>query len=112
ARSTASLHGKSMVVDGRIAFVGSMNLDPRSQRLDTENGVVVASTTLAAQLVNIFERGMAPTASYRLELRGNSVEWVTRDAGGERRYDTEPDTTPLYRLNADVLKMTVPENQL
>jgi phosphatidylserine/phosphatidylglycerophosphate/cardiolipin synthase-like enzyme len=112
ARSKASLHGKSMVVDRHIAFVGSMNIDPRSQHLDTENGVIVASTTLSSQLVAIFEKGMSPEAAYRVELDGDSLQWITRDGNAERRFDSEPDTTVLYRLYADLLMMTAPENQL
>lgn len=34
-----TLHAKSAVIDGRHAIVGSFNLDPRSQRLNTETAV-------------------------------------------------------------------------
>ncbi len=39
--SGESLHAKSMIVDKRTVFVGSMNLDPRSRKLNTEMGVIV-----------------------------------------------------------------------
>jgi phosphatidylserine/phosphatidylglycerophosphate/cardiolipin synthase-like enzyme len=35
------LHGKSFVVDGRIAWVGSHNFDPRSDNLNTEAALVI-----------------------------------------------------------------------
>ena len=35
-----SIHAKSMVVDDRVAFVGSCNLDPRSENLNTEVGML------------------------------------------------------------------------
>lgn len=48
--SRASLHAKTFVVDAEDVFIGSLNLDPRSSRLNTEVGVVVQSPALAAQL--------------------------------------------------------------
>jgi len=44
------LHAKSMVVDDRIAFVGSYNLDPRSENINTECGLVLKDAGLAEQL--------------------------------------------------------------
>src|SRR3546814_3652066 len=37
------LHAKAIAIDGRRVFIGSMNLDPRSWRLNSEMGVVVES---------------------------------------------------------------------
>lgn len=45
-----SLHAKSAVFDHRIAIVGSYNLDPRSQRLNTELAVVVEDDSFASDL--------------------------------------------------------------
>lgn len=39
--SKASLHAKTFVFDRRWVFVGSMNLDPRSLKLNTEIGMIV-----------------------------------------------------------------------
>lgn len=48
--SRASLHAKTFVVDAEDVFIGSLNLDARSSRLNTEVGVIVQSPALAAQL--------------------------------------------------------------
>ncbi|MGH8117112.1 MAG: phospholipase D-like domain-containing protein, partial [Rhodanobacteraceae bacterium] len=45
-----SLHAKSLVVDGRIAMVGSHNLDPRSADINTEDGVIVDNKAFAEQV--------------------------------------------------------------
>lgn len=45
------LHAKSMVVDGRIIAVGSYNLDPRSQNLNTEVMCLAEDEELAAELL-------------------------------------------------------------
>lgn len=43
-----ALHAKTMVADGEIVYIGTYNLDPRSENLNTEVGVIVANTKLAA----------------------------------------------------------------
>lgn len=45
-----SLHAKTAVLDGSLAVVGSFNLDPRSQRLNTELAVIVDDASWAAEL--------------------------------------------------------------
>ena len=45
-----SLHAKSLVVDGRVAMVGSHNFDPRSANYNTEAGVIVYDPKFAAVL--------------------------------------------------------------
>ena len=44
------LHAKSMVIDGDVGMVGTHNFDPRSDRLNTENAVIVYDRAFAAQL--------------------------------------------------------------
>ena len=65
--SRVSLHAKVMVVDRRQVFVGSMNIDPRSVRLNSENGLVVASTELAVDLATGLQSAFEE-ASWRLVL--------------------------------------------
>src|SRR5690606_12282152 len=48
--SEASLHAKAVVVDRSTVLVGSMNMDPRSARLNSEIALILPSTALAAQL--------------------------------------------------------------
>ena len=45
-----SLHAKTAVLDGSVAVVGSFNLDPRSQRLNTELALVIDNAAWAADL--------------------------------------------------------------
>jgi putative cardiolipin synthase len=44
------LHTKALVIDKRISLVGTYNLDPRSARLNTENGVVIWDSSFAQYL--------------------------------------------------------------
>ena len=45
-----TLHAKSAVLDNRVALIGSFNLDPRSQHLNTETAVVIEDEVTARQL--------------------------------------------------------------
>jgi len=49
------LHAKLIVIDGRLAIVGSTNLNQRSFVHDMENGVVVLDRRLAAQLDGVIQ---------------------------------------------------------
>jgi putative cardiolipin synthase len=44
------LHTKAMVIDRERSFIGSMNLDPRSEVINSEMGVIVESAPLAQAL--------------------------------------------------------------
>ena len=47
----ASLHTKAFAIDGKLTFVGSFNLDPRSANLNTEVMCMAEDETLARQLL-------------------------------------------------------------
>lgn len=44
------IHAKSAVVDSKIAYIGSYNLDPRSANLNTEIGFLIEDPAIAQQL--------------------------------------------------------------
>jgi phosphatidylserine/phosphatidylglycerophosphate/cardiolipin synthase-like enzyme len=58
------LHGKSIVVDGQIAFVGSHNFDPRSASFNTENAVAIWDRDVARTLKADILRDMEPQNSW------------------------------------------------
>jgi len=60
-----ALHAKSVVVDGERAFVGTFNLDPRSQNLNTETGVILHQPQLARAVEQEIEQEMQPENSWR-----------------------------------------------
>lgn len=63
------IHAKSLVVDDRIAFVGSYNLDPRSERFNTEVGLLIEDEAFAAELREEIERDMRPENSWVIGRR-------------------------------------------
>ena len=60
------IHSKTIVVDGRIALVGSANMDMRSFRLNYEVHAVVRDATAALRLERTFQEDLAETR--KLEL--------------------------------------------
>jgi putative cardiolipin synthase len=71
------LHVKAIVVDGTRVFIGSMNLDRRSNDLNSEMGVLVESEPLGSRLSALMERDMRPENAWRLSLNSRGrVEWT------------------------------------
>jgi phosphatidylserine/phosphatidylglycerophosphate/cardiolipin synthase-like enzyme len=59
-----ALHAKSLVIDDAISFIGSYNLDPRSENLNTEAGLVVQDKQFAALVKKSIARDMLPQNSW------------------------------------------------
>ena len=97
--STASLHAKTTVFDRERVFVGSVNLDPRSERLNTEMGMLIDSPTIAGRVAAMMD-GVAPNAAYLVERGpGGGTVWVGTDGDGQlTKASPEPGTTWASRL--------------
>ena len=59
-----ALHAKLFVFDRQKVYIGSMNFDERSRRLNTEIGLIIDSSELAQQTAARFESIVAPANSY------------------------------------------------
>jgi putative cardiolipin synthase len=70
-RPIFALHAKSMVIDGKVIFIGTFNLDPRSANLNTEVGVLVESPELGRQLTDSIERDILPENSWQTTVDFN-----------------------------------------
>lgn len=96
--SGSSLHAKTFAVDGQRVFVGSLNFDPRSLRLNTELGLVIESPVLAQRIQTMFWT-QVPQLAYEAKLDANgSLYWIQRTGDTLTRYGTEPNTTWSARL--------------
>lgn len=58
------IHAKSFVMDERISFIGSFNLDPRSVNLNTEVGFLISDTAVARELRRDILTDTAPRNSW------------------------------------------------
>lgn len=101
-----SLHAKSIIVDRKSFYVGSLNLDPRSVRKNTEIGIIIESEALGQRLGSMFEYMTRPTFSYEAQLddgprgRSNDLVWLAEDDGVPVRHDTEPETSWFSRFSS------------
>lgn len=100
------LHAKAMVIDRRRAFVGSMNLDPRSEIINSEMGVIIDSPQLAGHLARRMEADMSEANSWAVELDpGGSLVW--RSAGDVR---TSQPARNFWQRVEDVIFQIFPAN--
>jgi putative cardiolipin synthase len=67
-----TLHSKAAVIDGATAVVGSFNLDPRSEHLNTELALVARDPALAAELSAWMDAHLAgeDASAVRIDRRG------------------------------------------
>ena len=113
--SASSLHAKAIVVDDDKSFIGSMNLDPRSHNLNTEDGVIVTSRGIAEQLVRTFELATDPLVTYEVKLKEGSkstVYWETKENGETVLYDDAPRTSGWRRFKAGFSRVLPVEGML
>jgi phosphatidylserine/phosphatidylglycerophosphate/cardiolipin synthase-like enzyme len=80
----STLHGKSTVFDGRLATVGTYNLDPMSRRLNSEVVAVAWSERFADEVARGPERMIAagPPTTYEYRIRRNGNGEPLRDEHG------------------------------
>jgi len=110
--SLASLHAKAVVVDRRNVLIGSMNLDPRSQHLNTELGLVIPDATVAGKVVRLFD-DVASNSSYRvLKDDDGRLRWVGGSPKVPDAEDSEPGASPGLRTLMWLLTPFAPEEML
>ena len=84
ATSLGRLHAKTAVIDRRIVFIGSMNLDPRSASKNTELGIIVESPQLAKEVLRVIHISKLQSA-YRLRFAPDGESLAMADDGRRRR---------------------------
>jgi putative cardiolipin synthase len=59
-----SLHAKTLVIDSEVVVIGTFNLDPRSENLNTEVGAVIRDASVARAVEALIEADMAAGSSW------------------------------------------------
>ena len=114
--SKSSLHTKAMVIDRSTVFIGSLNLDPRSVKQNTEIGIVLKSTEIADRL-GLFFDDYIDTVAFRLELRTDEdnfeyIVWHGLVEGEMKTLYSEPYTSFWERFSMGLLRLVPAESQL
>ena len=115
-QSKSSLHAKCFLLDRETAFIGSLNLDPRSVVQNTEIGVVLKSTAIAGHIADGFDRQIEQVA-FRLELKKspNGTErlvWHGIVDGEELTFDHDPYTGFWKQLGVGFMRLLPIESQI
>ncbi|MET0540630.1 MAG: phospholipase D family protein [Variovorax sp.] len=111
--SLARLHAKLAVVDRRWFYVGSMNMDRRSAHANTELGMVVESTAMAGQLVDMVHREhLGSSYSVRQRAEAAGIEWTAPDRDPGARMTRDPETGWPQRLAWSLLSSLIDEDYL
>lgn len=103
--SASSLHAKTFCVDGARVFIGSFNFDPRSARLNTENGFIIDSATMAHTMSSAFA-SQVPARSYEVTLseRGD-LQWIERRGDEKLVHNEEPGVSKWRSFIVSVLSV-------
>ncbi len=120
--SQASLHAKTMVFDQKRVMVGSMNLDPRSNLLNTEMGILVDSSEMAGAVSDWREHSL-PEIAWRVELERvedsvpfgsqQRLRWISLEDGQLIRLEQhEPEAGFWDRVQAAISRLLPIERQL
>lgn len=110
--SRGRLHAKLVVIDQQVVLLGSLNLDPRSARRNTELGVAIDSPALAREALRLLEAMKSEAYGVRLESEGNALSWVSSGEDDAQAVDTEPGVSPWNALQRMLLQPLVPEDLL
>ena len=112
-QSIGRFHAKAAAVDGKVLFIGSLNFDPRSEKHNTELGLLIRSPELTQQLMRLAEI-VKTEAAYRVRLNRDSgrIEWTLPGRAGGETLTEEPDSTWWQRLLLNIVAPLVPEDHL
>jgi len=110
--SNASLHAKALVIDQKIVFIGSLNMDERSAKINSELGLVINSTEIAREVTSLLD-DISTDGSYKLQLdQHDHVEWMSGDGGTQKIWHTDPATSRTERVWLTILSPFAPDEIL
>jgi len=100
------------VFDQETIFVGSMNFDPRSVRINTEVGVFLKGKVAAGKLKVSMEEKLRDYV-FTLSLdEGGDIVWTYDGQSGTEVFHSEPEATFLEKLIAGITEYLPVKSQL
>lgn len=109
--SRAMLHSKLMIVDGRLLVIGSMNLDMRSQRQNTEVALLIRSGELSRRATAQIDTALQD-AAWQVQQTDQGLVWRAPQGSGLPDATTEPDASLPLRLMLQLLGPLAPDHLL
>jgi putative cardiolipin synthase len=110
--SRASLHSKAVILDNRMAVIGSMNLDLRSQRKNSEVALVIRSGAMSQLATRQVETTFA-NGAYRIEVnKGGQLLWRAPPGAAFKDAHSEPEAGTKLRLLSGIIAPFAPDEML
>ena len=109
--SRASLHSKAVVIDNRLAVIGSMNLDLRSQKKNSEVALLIRSAALSQLATRQVEATLAQGA-YRLALDQGQLVWRAPPGVAFKETRSEPEASTKLKLLVRLIGPFAPDEML
>src|SRR5215469_10716503 len=106
-----SLHAKLLVFDRSGLYVGSMNYDERSRRLNTEDGLIIHSGVLAEEASRHFDLMTQPENAWAVRLGEKEpgdapgITWSTVESGHPLILHHEPARSWWQKFEVHVLEL-------
>ncbi len=111
-----ALHAKVYIFDRQKLFIGSMNYDQRSKRINTEIGFIIQSPELAQQTARRFEAMVKPDDCYIVGLSSTGPSsrpvWHTEEDGHSVEYTHEPARSGWQRFKVKLLALLPLDKEL
>ena len=99
-----------IVFDRKTVFLGSMNLDGRSEQYNTEVGVMIRSEALALEILALVD---FESSAYRVEIGPDQrLRWVNQRQGHETVLHDEPEVGFWRKLSSRMLGLLIPSDWL
>jgi cardiolipin synthase C len=109
--SRASLHSKAVMIDQRLAVIGSMNLDLRSRRQNSEVALVIRSAAIAQQATRRVDATVSQGA-YRVDLDHGELVWRAPAGAPFKDTHSEPEASAELKLLVQLIGPFAPEEML
>jgi len=75
------LHLKTIIVDRKYSYIGTLNLDPRAMNINTEEGLIIHSPLLGKELARHIDEILKPENSWQITLNAKSrMQWNGNEA--------------------------------
>lgn len=103
------LHGKILLIDDHLSFIGSANLDPRSLQLNTEMGLLINSKELNGLVREVVALDFDQRNAWHLQAQADGMlNWVGDDAV----LNKQPAESALQRLEDWFLSILPIEDEM
>lgn len=110
--SRAMLHSKLLIMDQRLLAVGSMNLDMRSQKQNTEIALLIRSTDLSRQAGVRIEQALRDSAWHVEQQAHGGLVWRAPEGSELQDATSEPGASAPLRWLLQLLGPLAPDHLL